>query len=66
MSIVENVADCPLFAGLEPEDIKAFQSVFQPKVFHEGENIITEGDKGSSIVILTSGMVSISNGFSHG
>ncbi len=60
MSSVENVIGCPLFDDLEPKQIEVFQSVFQLKMFREGENILTEGQPGSSIVILTEGMVSIS------
>ena len=60
MSIVENVAHCPLFRGLDITEIEVFHSAFQARVYAEGQNIMTEGDPGSSIVILTKGLVSIS------
>lgn len=60
MTIVDNIASCPLFNGLDVDEIEVFHPAFEAKVFTEGEAIMSEGDPGSSIVILTKGLVSIS------
>ena len=60
MTIVENIVSCPLFHGLEIHEIDVFHTALETKVYKEGEPIMSEGDPGSSIVILTKGLVSIS------
>lgn len=60
MSIVKSISTCPLFQGLDVNEIEIFQPAFEVISVPEGQNIITEGEPGTAIEILVKGTVSIS------
>jgi CRP-like cAMP-binding protein len=53
----EVIKSSPLFSGLDEEAVKKIEKHFVEKIFSIGDNIVTDGEKGSSMYLLKSGSV---------
>jgi CRP-like cAMP-binding protein len=49
----------PLFAGLDPEDLQRIALVTGEREYDAGDALMTEGDVGDELVILTEGTVRV-------
>ena len=49
----------PLFAGLDPEDLQRIALVASEREYDAGDELMTEGDVGDELVILTEGTVRV-------
>jgi Cyclic nucleotide-binding domain len=52
----EEIADSPLFSAFSKEELAAVIGGLELKTFESGDIIITEGEPGSSLFVLTSGI----------
>ena len=59
MDHLKELRDFPLLKKISDEDLKILSELLQVRRFQAGENIITEGDTGSEMYILTEGTVDI-------
>jgi CRP/FNR family transcriptional regulator, dissimilatory nitrate respiration regulator len=50
---------CPLFAGLEPEDIKKIRSIALPKRVRKREILFTDGEEARGFYVVLSGKMKI-------
>ena len=59
MSKIEELKKFPLLKNLTDEDLSALEAYVKEEDFHEGDNIIKEGDIGDTLYILVSGKVDV-------
>lgn len=59
MSKIEELKKFPLLKNLTDEDLTALETYVKEEDFHEGDNIIKEGDIGDTLYILVSGKVDV-------
>ena len=50
----------PIFHGLSEEELRAVQNYMDTAVFHAGESIIKDGEKGDTMYLLLEGEVEVS------
>ena len=60
MPWIKQLVGCPLFEGLTEEEISVFRPATRQVEFEAGQNLMSEGDSGDDILILTAGRVTIS------
>jgi len=51
----ERVVECPLFVGLEGDDLAVVVELLRPRSYEAGEHIYTEGDRRQQMSIVLSG-----------
>ena len=60
MPYIVHLKDCPLFKGLNEEEIAVYRPATRQISYKAGEAIMTEGQTGDTLVILIKGEVTIS------
>jgi CRP/FNR family transcriptional regulator, cyclic AMP receptor protein len=60
MPYIIHLKDCPLFKGLNEEEIAVYRAATRVVSYKEGESIMIEGEAGETLVILIKGKVTIS------
>lgn len=60
MPYIPHLINCPLFKGLNEEEIAVFRPATQQVSYKKGESIMVEGQSGENLVILIKGQVTIS------
>lgn len=56
---IETIENIPLFSGLAPEELNKIQSILNLRKFKKGDNIFNEGDIGSEMFIIHTGIIHI-------
>ncbi len=60
MPYIPHLLNCPLFKGLNEDEISVFRSATRQVSYKQGESIMVEGKTGNNLVILIEGEVTIS------
>ena len=60
MPYITHLKNCPLFKGLNEEEIAVYRAATRLVSYKEGASIMTEGESGETLVILIKGKVTIS------
>ncbi|NQV14859.1 Crp/Fnr family transcriptional regulator [bacterium] len=60
MPYIPHLINCPLFKGLNEEQISVYRAATRQVSYPEGKSIMVEGETGTNLVILIKGTVTIS------